>query len=284
MIKALKRLAGIALLSVAVIGMTGCDRVEVGYVGVKVDKLGSDKGVQEQVVGTGRYWTGINTEIYQFPTFNQMKTYDQPFIFQTKDSMKITAKVGVEYYVDRSKVAKVFQTYRKGVEEITEVNIRQNISDALIKEAGNMDIGTLAGSGKTTLLDNVTKQLKAKLDPLGIVIVKLSWTEDMVYPPQIIQSINAKIEATQKTQQRENEVAQTVAEAEKARAFARGEADSAKIRAQGEADALNLKGEALRKNPEVLQLEAIQKWDGKTPVYMAGGSNTPFITLPVPKQ
>ncbi|EOO5533921.1 SPFH/Band 7/PHB domain protein, partial [Escherichia coli] len=39
------------------IGLVGCDRVEPGNVGIKVNKLGDDKGVGE-VVGVGRYWTG----------------------------------------------------------------------------------------------------------------------------------------------------------------------------------------------------------------------------------
>ncbi|EPU4761179.1 SPFH domain-containing protein, partial [Shigella flexneri] len=38
-------------------GLVGCDRVEPGNVGIKVNKLGDDKGVGE-VVGVGRYWTG----------------------------------------------------------------------------------------------------------------------------------------------------------------------------------------------------------------------------------
>lgn len=296
MLKSIKRLLVVAALAVGVLGLTGCERATVpaGYVGVKVDLYGDEKGVQNQEVGVGKYWLSWNEEIYQFPTFNQLNTYDQPFTFQTKDSMKITAKVGVEYYVDQSKVTKVFQTYRKGVQEITDVNIRQNIADALIKEAGSMDIGTLAGTGKTTLLDNVTEKLKAKLDPIGIVIVKLSWTDDLIYPPQVTQSINNKIEATQKTLLRENEIAQTKAEAQKAIEQARGEAESKRLSAQGDADAkvalakaeadsITLRGDALRKNPEIMQLEAINKWDGTLPSYMTSGSQTPFVTVPAGK-
>ncbi|MGI4260905.1 SPFH domain-containing protein, partial [Klebsiella pneumoniae] len=194
------------MLIVAALLLTGCGRATVpaGFVGVKVDLYGDEKGVQQEVVGVGKYWLTWNEEIYQFPTFNQLHVYEQPFNFQTKDSMSVSAKVGVEYYVDQSKVSTVFQTYRKGVEEITQVNIRQNIADALIKDSGKMDIGTLAGEGRSKLLDSVTSSVKAKLDPIGIVIVKLSWTDDLTYPPQVTASINAKIEATQKTLLREN--------------------------------------------------------------------------------
>lgn len=35
---------------------------------------------------------------------------------------------------------------------------------------------------------------------------------------------------------------------------------------------------ALRANPEVLQLEAIQRWNGQMPQFL-GGSSTPFIQI-----
>lgn len=270
-----------AILVMLTLLLTGCGRATVpaGFVGVKVDLYGDEKGVQQEVVGVGKYWLTWNEEIYQFPTFNQLHVYEQPFNFQTKDSMSVSAKVGVEYYVDQSKVSTVFQTYRKGVDEITQVNIRQNIADALIKDSGKMDIGTLAGEGRSKLLDSVTASVKSKLDPIGIVIVKLSWTDDLTYPPQVTASINAKIEATQKTLLRENEIAQTKAEALKAIEQARGEAESIALRAKAEADAIALRGEALRQNPEVLQLEAINKWNGTLPQYMTSGSSTPFVQV-----
>ena len=52
------------------------------------------------------------------------------------------------------------------------------------------------------------------------------------------------------------------------------------INARAEADAISLRGQALKQNPEVMQLEAINKWNGVTPVYMTSGAQTPFITLP----
>ncbi|QCR38785.1 SPFH domain-containing protein [Nissabacter sp. SGAir0207] len=261
--------------------LTGCERATVpaGYVGVKVDLYGTEKGVQQQEVGVGKYWLTWNEDIYQFPTFNQLHNYREPFTFQTSDSMDVKAKVGVEYFVDPTQVTKIFQKYRKGVDEITEINIRQNISDALINHSGKMDINSLAAGGKTELLEEVTKDLKAKLDPMGIRVVKLSWLSDLDYPQKVKESINAKIEATQRALLRENEIAQSKAEAQKAIEQARGEAEATTLRAKAEADAIALRGDALRKNPEVLQLEAINKWNGTLPQTLTSGAATPFLSL-----
>lgn len=252
--------------------------IEAGYVGVRVN-LYADKGVQNEVVGTGRYFLTINEQMYRFPTFNQLKNYETPFSFQTSDAMEIKAFVGVEYNIEPEKAATVFATYRKGIDEITDVNIRQYISDSLIKTASRMDVNEITQGGKTKLLEDVTKEIRAKLDPIGVRVVKLSWMQDLQYPEQVRQSINAKIEATQRALLRENEVAQSRAEAEKLRVAAQGEADARLTRAKAEAEAIAIKAKALRDNPSILQLNAIDKWNGVLPQYMTSGSPVPFVPV-----
>ena len=274
-------LPAIALAVVVIVAcylLASISTIQAGFVGVRVN-LYADKGVNSEVVGTGRYVVGINEKMYAFPTFNQLRSYDEQFSFQTSDAMDVFAKVGVEYNIDPAKAAVVFETYRKGIEEITDVNLRQYISDALIKHASTMDINELTQGGKTLLLEGVTKELRSKLDPVGIRVIKLSWTGDLIYPEQVKASINAKIEATQRALLRENEVAQSKAEAEKLRVAAQGEADARLTRARAEAEAIAIKAQALRDNPDVLKLNAIEKWDGKLPVYSASSAPLPFLPI-----
>lgn len=256
--------------------------VPAGYVGVLVN-LYADKGVQNEVKSTGRYFLTINEKMYLFPTFNVLKNYEDVFVFQTSDAMDIQAHLGVEYNIDPDKAAQVFQVYRKGIDEITEINIRQYISDAVIKHASNIDINVLTQGGKSKLLEDATAELRSRLTPIGIRVIKLSWLDDLRYPQQVRDSINAKIEASQRALLRENEVAQSRAEAQKAIEQARGIAESTKIRAQAEADAIAIKAKALADNPAILQLNAIERWDGKLPVYMTEGAAVPFIGTQVTK-
>lgn len=270
--------AACAVFAGALYAFASLTTVPAGFVGVRVN-LYADKGVDNEVVGTGRYFIGINEQLYRFPTFNQLISYAEPFTFQTSDAMDVRARVGVEYNILPEKAATIFQTYRKGIEDITEINLRQYISDALIKHAAAMDINALTQGGKTVLLDGVLKELREKLDPVGIRIVKLSWVTDLAYPEQVKESINAKIEATQRALLRENEVAQSKAEAQKRIEEARGIAESTRLRAQAEADAIAIKAKALRDNPDVMQLNAIEKWDGKLPQMMTGNAPIPFISI-----
>ena len=149
-----------ALVVGGVYAVANLETVPAGYVGVKVNLYGSEKGVQNEELGVGRYLLTWNEQCYLFPTFNQLHTYSVPFTFQTSDAMAVNAKIGVEYQVRPSMATKVFQTYRKGVEEITEVNLRQNVSDALIKYASLMDVNELTANGKTKLLEHVTEELR----------------------------------------------------------------------------------------------------------------------------
>ncbi|MBJ8792376.1 SPFH domain-containing protein [Citrobacter koseri] len=274
----MKKIIFAALLALTAVGLTGCDRVEPGNVGIKVNKLGDDKGVGE-VVGVGRYWTGWNTSIYIFPTFKQMKTYDDAFNFQMSDGTTIGYHIGVAYKVDPTKVTSVFQTYRKGVDDITDTDLRQKIADALNRLASKMSTDKFIDGGKSELLDAALRDIQGEMGPIGIQVISLSYVGKPEYPDTVVASINAKGTANQKTLQRQQEVQQREAEANMLRAEADGQADAKLKLANAEAKSIAIRGQALRENPEVLQLEAINKWNGTLPQYMTNGAATPFVSV-----
>jgi regulator of protease activity HflC (stomatin/prohibitin superfamily) len=161
-------------------------------------KLGSDKGVGE-VVGVGRYWTGMNTTLYTFPTFKQMKTYDEPFLFQMSDGTTIGYHIGMSYLVEPDKVATIFQTYRKGVDDITDTDMRQKIADSLNRLASRMTTDKFIDGGKSEMLDEALSDIKEQMAPVGIQVLSLSYQGRPEYPANVIASINAKVTANQTT-------------------------------------------------------------------------------------
>lgn len=50
------------------------------------------------------------------------------------------------------------------------------------------------------------------------------------------------------------------------------EADTAIIRAKGEAESIRIRAEAIRDNPGLIQLQIVEKWDGKAPLVIGGGA------------
>lgn len=278
-----KIIAGIIVASL--FGMTGCSKVPAGYAGVKVNLLGGDKGVDTEELGTGRYWIGMNEDLFLFPTFTQNYTWsksderDESISFQTVEGLTVNADVGISYSIRKDKVTDIFQKYRKGVDEITDTYLRNMVRDALVTQASTLKIDAVYGAGKAKLISAVEKETRNQVNDLGIVIEKIYWVGELRLPPNVVQSINAKIQATQMTAQRENEINQSKAEAQKKIEDARGDAESTRLRAIAEAEAIRIKSEALRSNPEVLQLEAISKWNGVLPTYMTDGTGTPFIKV-----
>lgn len=258
--------------------LAACDRVPVGSVGIKVSNVGSDKGVNTQVLGTGYYWVGFTNTMYTFPTFMQTKKWEraEAFTFQTADGMVVGAPVSISYQVEADKVPTLFQQYRKGLEEITDIYIHNIIRDALVIVGSTRSVDDVYGAGKAKLLADVQAMVAAKLKPMGINVDQISLLGQFELPETVVQSINLKIQATQQAQQRENEVATATAEAQKAVAQAKGEADSLTINAKAEAQANLIIAQSI--TPELVQYTAIKTWKGDMPEYW-GGNALPFINI-----
>jgi regulator of protease activity HflC (stomatin/prohibitin superfamily) len=269
-----------------------CSKVPAGHVGIKFYLLGGEKGVDTEELGPGRYWIGVNEDLYLFPTFTQNYTWTKPaadsrdsdesITFQTDQGLSVNADVGISYAVDPSKVTTLFQKYRKGIQEITDVYLRNMVRDALVTEASTRQIETVYGAGKAELLAAVEKRVRAQVEPLGINLERLYWAGEFRLPATVTNAIDAKIKATQFAQQRANEVAAAKAEADKAIEEARGVAESTLLKAKAEAEAIRIKGDALRENPRLVELSAIEKWNGTMPQFVGGGA-MPFISIPQTK-
>ena len=286
----MEKLALAVLIGFFSLTLSGCSSdVPSGNVGVIVHNLGGDKGVDTQEKGPGRYYLSWNDSLYLFPTFTQTAIWtrsategspnDDSMTFQTKEGLDVNTDIGITYHIDPSKVTTVFQKYRKGVDEITHIYLRSMVRDALSKAASIQPIEAVYGEGKAGLIRATQDLVVAETKDIGIVIENIYLVGSLRLPDVVTHSINAKIAATQMAQQRENEVKQSEAEAAKAVAVARGEADSRLIVAEAEAKAISLKGDAINKNLKLIDLAAVEKWNGILPQYMLSGSGTPFINL-----
>lgn len=126
----------------------------------------------------------------------------------------------------------------------------------------------------------VEKEVAANVAPLGINIKNISLNSEIRVPQSVRDSIDARIKAGQVAQQRETEVQEAKAAAQKEIERNRGIADSLRLTSEAEAKAIAVRGAALRANPEILQLQAIEKWNGILPTMIGGNTATPFINVP----
>jgi regulator of protease activity HflC (stomatin/prohibitin superfamily) len=273
----------LSLLSLAF--LAACTKVPVGYVGVKVNKYGSGSGVQNQVLQPGNTFQGWNTQVYLFPTFTQNYTWtasldegkakNESIDFQSQEGTNVNADFGITYHIAEANVPTIFQKYRQGMDEITDVYLRNMVRDSLVEVAGSMTLDQIS-SDRAKFMTQVNQKLIAKASTVGITVEQLSSIGSFRYPPQIVAAMNSKMAAIQKGIQIENEVAQTKAEA--AKRVVNSLADVTV--AQNEAQATELRGAALAKNPEVLTQMWIERWNGVQPQYVGSG-NSPIPTFQV---
>lgn len=266
----INKFLAVTLLAVASLSLQSCSKVPAGYKGVIVNLYGSGKGVDEQPVGVGRYFLGWNKELYLFPTFLQNYTWtrdvgqDESITMQTSEGLSINTDAGITYNIRPENVVKVFQKYRLGIDEITNTFLRNMVRDAMNKVSSTMTVEQIYGANKEDFIAQVNDIVKKEAANDGIDVDKIYLIGSFNLPDTVVQSINAKIQASQNAMKVENEVATAKAEAQKMI-----------IEAQARAQANKIVSESL--TPELVNYNAIQKWDGKLP--QVTGSSIPFVNL-----
>ena len=242
-----------------------CERIDAGHVGVKVNLYGDNKGVSDVTEVTGMvFYNPITHSIYEFPTYIQHKEYtgENAFIVNSKDGSEFHISPIINYSVQREKVPRIFAKYRRSLGEIEDGFLKTNIYDAFRMTANFYTAEELI-SNRQLFETKVRQTLDASLLPEGFVINQL--TSNLVYPETFKRAIEAKNNAVQSALMAENKVKQAEAEAKIKVATAEGNAQAMLTSAKAEAEANSLKQKTI--TPMLLQLEYINKWDGKLPVY-----------------
>lgn len=284
----LNRASVLFLSALLVISLNACRTVPAGHRGVLVNMLGGERGVDSRELQTGRYFVWPFTQdLFIFPIFQQNVVWsgDKSITFQTREGLSVNGDFGISYVVVPDSVTSIFQRYRIGLDEITDLYLRNEARDALNLIASEMDIEAVYGAGRQVLLRRVDSTVKRNIEGMGIRVDRIYTIGDFRLPPRVIEAINSKIQATQLALQRENEVRESEAEAQKQQAKARGESESAIIReraqaditmlrAKAKADALMLEAKAEADANELrmrslssplLQYELIKRWNGSLP-------------------
>ncbi|PIQ23786.1 transposase [bacterium (Candidatus Blackallbacteria) CG17_big_fil_post_rev_8_21_14_2_50_48_46] len=265
------------LLFASLLVLSSCYSVPTGYVGVKVNLYGDTKGGIE-VISPGRYLQTPNVDYHVFPTFIQNVTWtknpsegspnDDSITFQTSEGLSVNADIGLSYSINEHKVSDIFRQHRKGIEEITATYLRNIVRDSFNMVASTMDVEAIYGPRKSDFLNKVNKQVKDKVGPEGFDLKQISIIGTMRLPDAVVNALNAKIAATQRAQQRENELREAEAQAKRRLIEVKAESEANRLKAAQLSPAL-LDYERLQ-----VQRTAIEKWNGQLPVVQGPGSTS----------
>ena len=252
--------------------------------------MGGDHAESIQVInGPDMVFVGPYHTLYDFPVSVQQYTWsaskhegsdqNEEFQFQTVDGSVVHADLGITFHIPVDKVGQVFKTYRKDLDSIRNVYIRNSIREALNEVTSQLDVNDAIGPKKSYIITEVQKRVAERLTKDGIVIDSLSMVGAFRPPDAVVASLNAKLASVQLALQTQNEVAQTQAQALKDKAKAEGEAAARIATAKGDAEARRLQAEAeananerIAKSltPALVEYKRIDRWDGKLPTIASG--------------
>ncbi|MEG4034358.1 prohibitin family protein [Microcoleus sp. w1-18aA5] len=184
----------------------------------------------------------------------------------SKDLQSITTDLAVNWNVDPAKVNQVFQ--QVGDEEQIVTSILSPAISEVLKAATSKKTAEEIITKRTELKTEIDNSLKKRLEPYGVIVRDVSLI-NFGFSPEFSKAIESKQIAEQEAKQAEFTV-------QKATQDAQAEIN----RAKGKAEAQRLQRQTL--TAEILQQQAIEKWNGQFPTVMGGGGTLPLINIAPP--
>jgi regulator of protease activity HflC (stomatin/prohibitin superfamily) len=184
----------------------------------------------------------------------------------SKDLQKITTDLAVNWNVDPAHVTQVFQQI--GDEEQIVASILSPAISEVLKAATSKKTAEEIITKRTELKTEIDNSLKKRLEPYGVIVRDVSLI-NFGFSPEFSKAIESKQIAEQEAKQAEFTVKKATQDAQ-----------ATINRAKGQAEAQRLQRQTL--TAEILQQQAIEKWNGQFPTVMGGGGTLPLINIAPP--
>jgi prohibitin 2 len=247
---------GVTIIIVLIIIFSSFGIVNPGFRGVKL----TFGAVSSETLGEGLYFKiPLAQQIVEMNVQNQK--IEREADASSKDLQSVFATVALNYNIIHSKANIVYQTLRKDYEERV---IVPSIEES-VKAATALFTAEELITKRTEIREAITNLLIEKLEKehfevrsVNIVNFKFSESFD--------RAIEAKVTAEQQALKAQNDLGRI-----------EFEADQRVTEAEGKAEALRVEAQALRNNSDILELRAIEKWNGVLPQVTSGA--IPFINL-----
>jgi regulator of protease activity HflC (stomatin/prohibitin superfamily) len=250
--------------------------IQPGNVGVKIRTLGPSAGVDPRPLPSGWHVNLLGERIIEFPVIQRTYTYtrerdergpeNEELTFSDNNALPMSADVQVVMRADASRAPALYTRYRLTFEQLFEGPLRNDVRSAVAAETELVSVEYLYKGGRQAVIQKALARVAAKWEPQGVNISQLDWIGTIRYPQVILDSIQAKTKADADASAAQAQVA-----------VAKAQADAKIEEARGQAEANRLLAQSISSNPEVVQLRAIEKWDGHLPTTTGGA--VPFIDL-----
>ncbi len=187
------------------------------------------------------------------------------------DLQDVTTQVTVNFRVDPGRANVVYQTLRL---DYTDRVVRPGIQEAVKAATAGFTAEELI-TKRPSVKSAIEDILRAALLENNILLDRVSITE-FSFSQQFTNAIESKVQAEQDALRAENELLRIEIEAKQTVVRAQAEAEALVLVAAAQAEALRLQRAEV--GPLLNQFKAIEKWDGRLPVFV-GQEGVPLIEI-----
>lgn len=184
------------------------------------------------------------------------------------DLQQVTINLRVLYRIPEASVVRIYKEYAG---DPFDSLIAPRVQEAL-KEVTALQSAEQIVKKREEIKSRSLASAREKIG--GLLLIEDLVIEDIVLSKELEAAIESKMVQEQEA-----------AKARFTQQKAQIEADTAIIRAKGEAEAIRIRAEAIRDNPGLIQLQIVEKWDGKAPLVVGGsaegGAGAANILLPL---
>ncbi len=203
------------------------------------------------------------------------------------DQQPASLRVSITYQVPPEKIAELYSEYQ------TLANVEQRVIERrtydVIKNVFGKYTAASAIQQREKMGMDANAAMRNALQEVPINVVSVQVEEvgfSKAYEDSIEKRMLAQVQIETTRQQKQTaeiqaeiQVVQAEASAKARVAAFKAEADGIKLRGDAEAAAIEAKARALATNTNLVNLNAVEKWDGKLPETQVPGSALPFIGI-----
>ncbi len=224
--------------------------VEPGFRGVEVTLGKVSEQFKPEGFGTKAPFV---SQIVSIPV--RQLTRDLPAECYSSDLQQVNVSLRILYRIPESSVVRIFKEFAG---DPFDTLIAPRVHEALKEVTALQSAEQIVKKRE----DIKAKALVATREKIGaILVVEDIVLENITLSKELETAIESKMVQEQEA-----------AKARFTQQKAQIEADTAIIRAKGEAESIRIRAEAIRDNPGLIQLQIVEKWDGKAPLVIGGGS------------
>jgi regulator of protease activity HflC (stomatin/prohibitin superfamily) len=197
----------------------------------------------------------------------------------SNDLQEVATVIALNYHIDPNDANNVYQQLGADyADRIIAPTIQESVKASVAKFNAE-ELITKRETAKAVIAQAIRNTLSARN-----ILVETVFITDFKFSEAFANQVESKVVAFQKylTEQNNLRAVQVVANQTVVQAQAQARSNVAK--AEGESQAIKVITDQLRQDPQYLQWQSINRWNGQMPYSLGSSGATPFFQLPVQPQ